>query len=370
MTAPDAPDARRRPPASTFASTASAYPSFADTVATASLEARHALGAADEGAFDVCHPGLALRAVLYVQGVLATGVLLWSPGWEQVLGALGPVVFAGLAGTLAWLVAVCGLRRLLVRLGPMARGAVALGLGSLAAMAGYALLWAVFPDRPPALRWLAVALAGWLLAGTLWGWLTLRVRSRLPAEAAARLVELQARIRPHFLFNALNTAVALVRVDPGRAEEVLEDLAQLFRTALEDQGQAVSLAEEVDLAQRYLAIEQVRFGDRMRVRWEIDPAACDAKVPPLILQPLVENAVRHGVEPSPEGADIVVRARVRHGNAVVDITNTLSGHGSQPGHGIALQNVRERLQLLHDVAGHFEVKRDRERYRVKIEVPL
>jgi two-component system sensor histidine kinase AlgZ len=325
---------------------------------------------AASGTFDVCHAGLALRAVLYVQAVLGIAALLWSDTAVQALTALGPAVFAGLLGTLAWLLLVCAARHALARSSAVPRTVFVLGLGALCAVAGHASLLPFQLTATPGLRWLAVALAGALIAGTVWTWLVLRVRSRLPAEAAARLAELQSRIRPHFLFNALNTAVALVRVDPTRAEEVLEDLAQLFRVALEDHGQAVTLTEEVELAQRYLAIEQVRFGDRLRVRWEIDPAAGGARVPPLLLQPLVENAVRHGIEPSPDGGEVVVRTRVRRGHAVVDITNTLSPQPSRPGHGMALRNVRERLQLLHDVAGQFEMRREADRYRVKIEVPL
>jgi two-component system sensor histidine kinase AlgZ len=105
-----------------------------------------------------------------------------------------------------------------------------------------------------------VALAGVACAALLWAWLDLRSRMWHPANAAARLAELQSRIRPHFLFNALNTALALVRVDPARAEAVLEDLAELFRVALAEAGASVSLEEEIDLARRYLAIEEVRFG--------------------------------------------------------------------------------------------------------------
>lgn len=366
----DAHDPLRPTQPDGFASTHAPYPSFADTAVNAVAQQRPpgALGPED-GAFDVCHPGLALRALLYVQAVVGTGVLLWSPQGD-LLPVLGPAVFTGLTATLAWLTLVCGARRLLVRLSPTARGSAVTALGAASALGGSALLLPVLGDPVTAQRWLAVALAGVLLSGSLWVWLTLRVRSRLPAEAAARLVELQSRIRPHFLFNALNTAVALVRVDPARAEAVLEDLAQLFRTALEDHGQVVTLAEEIELAQRYLAIEQVRFGERMRVQWQLDPAAGAAKVPPLLLQPLVENAVRHAVEPSPEGADIVVRTRVQRGQALVDITNTLPAQGGRPGHGIALQNVRERLLLLHDVAARFEVQREAHRYRVLIEVPL
>jgi two-component system sensor histidine kinase AlgZ len=341
------------------------YPSFADTVQVA-VRTRSPVAS---GTFDVCHPGLTLRAVLYVQAALVVGTLLVVGSGPAALAALGPTVFAGLFGTLAWLLLVCNGQRLLVRLGETTRGGVVLGLGAFSAMTGFALLLPFGFVATP-VRWAALAAGGMLFAGALWTWLVLRVQSRLPAEAAARLAELQARIRPHFLFNALNTAVALVRVDPGRAETVLEDLAQLFRVALEDHGQAVTLAEEVDLAQRYLAIEQLRFGERLRVTWELDEAAAAARVPPLLLQPLVENAVRHGVEPAPEGGDIVVRTRVRRGQAVIDITNTLPRQASRPGHGIALQNVRERLQLLHDVAAQFETRRDRERFRVRIELPL
>ena len=344
----------------------SSYPSFADTVQVAARTRSPVTG----GAFDVCQSGLALRAVLYVQAVLGTATLLWSTSWLQALTLLGPAVFAGLLATLSWLLLVCAARHALARAPTVPRALCVLGLGALCALLGQASLLPFQLVAMPPLRWLAVGLGGALLAGTLWSWLVLRVRSRLPAEATARLAELQSRIRPHFLFNALNTAVALVRVDPARAEEVLEDLAQLFRVALEDHGQAVTLAEEVDLAQRYLAIEQVRFGDRLRVRWELDPAAAGARVPPLLLQPLVENAVRHGIEPSPTGGEVMVRTRVRRGQAVVDIVNSLSTQPSRPGHGMALQNVRERLQLLHDVAGQFDVRRDADRYRVKIEVPL
>ena len=357
---------RRSVPPSSSLGGSSAFPSFADTMQAAARAERAVVG----GPFDVCHAGLALRAVLYVQLVLAVGSLLGAASWSHAVTLLGPVVFAGLFGTLAWLLGVCAAKRALNKASGGVRGAYVLGLGALCAVAGRAMLLPFELNDLPAVRWIGVAGAGALLAASLWAWLVLRVRSRLPAEATARLAELQSRIRPHFLFNTLNTAVALVRVDPARAESVLEDLAQLFRMALEDHGQAVTLAEELDLVQRYLAIEQLRFGERLRLRWEIDEAANGAKLPPLLLQPLVENAVRHGIEPSPEGGEIGVRTRVRRGQAVVTIVNTLPGAPSTPGHGIALKNVRSRLKLLHDVAGQMVAGPDGERWRVQIEVPL
>jgi len=192
----------------------------------------------------------------------------------------------------------------------------------------------------------------------LWAWLDLRARIWHPANASARLAELQSRIRPHFLFNALNTALALVRIDPARAEAVLEDLAELFRVALAEAGASVSLEEEVALARHYLAIEQVRFGPRLVVQWDIDPRVHAARVPPLVLQPLVENAVRHGIEPAVRGGRVWVKAVVQRSQAVVTVSNTLASEPGQPGHGMALHNVRERLRLLHDVGAQCDVWRE------------
>jgi two-component system, LytTR family, sensor histidine kinase AlgZ len=206
-------------------------------------------------------------------------------------------------------------------------------------------------------------------------WLQGRERARSPADASARLAELQSRIRPHFLFNTLNTAIALVRSDPSRAEAVLEDLAELFRTALEQGGQdgggTVSLGDEIELARRYLAIESLRFGERLQVQWQLDDAAAAARVPPLVLQPLLENAVRHGIEPSEAGGVIRVRTRAQLGRAEVMVDNPLPAHAAlRPGHGVALANVRERLRLLHDLDARFDAGARDDRWRVRIVVPL
>jgi len=204
----------------------------------------------------------------------------------------------------------------------------------------------------------------------VWRWLGLRAAAAQPEEVSARLADLQSRIRPHFLFNALNTALALVQVDPRQAEAVLEDLSQLFRVALAEPGSAVTLDEEIELAQRYLAIEKLRFGDRLQVSWDLDPAAAQAPVPPLVLQPLVENAVRHGIEPAVRGGRIQVRTRVARGMAEVVVTNTLPDEPGRRGAGIALANVAERLRLLHDVAAVLETGIVDGRYRARIVVPL
>jgi len=335
--------------------------SFAATRFDPAAEERARLQAQAAAAFDVCHPALALRAVLLVQALLAVTALAPGGPLAAWLARQAATSFGGLAATLAWLVVVCALRRPLARLPPAPRAALVLGLGALAAaLAWVPLAWAGLAPEPEPYRIAAVLLGGVLCAALLWAWLDLRSRIWHPAHASARLAELQSRIRPHFLFNALNTALALVRVDPARAESVLEDLAQLFRVALAEVGASVSLAEEIELARRYLAIEQVRFGARLVVHWRIDPAAGAARVPPLVLQPLVENAVRHGIEPLARGGYVRVEASVQRGQVVVLVSNRVGDEPGAPGHGMALHNLRERLRLLHDVAAQCDVWRERD----------
>jgi two-component system sensor histidine kinase AlgZ len=131
----------------------------------------------------------------------------------------------------------------------------------------------------------------------------------------------------------------------------------------------VTLGEEIALAQRYLAIEQVRFGERLQVEWALDPAADSAMLPPLLLQPLVENAVKHGVEPSATGAQVKVSTQRRGAMVVVKVTNTVPAGQGERGHGVALANVRDRLRLLHDVQGQFQTALKDGVYQVRMEIP-
>ena len=321
-------------------------------------------------AFDVCHVGVVLRALLFVHAVVAVGVLFGASSFASWLTLFAAGSGVALPGVLLWLLVACACKRPLARLTGAAPWAAAMALGAASGLAGFGLSWLTSVDSPEPGRWLAPALAGAGMAGALYLWLRLRAKAQVPADTKAQLAELQSRIRPHFLFNTLNTALSLVRHDPLRAEGVLEDLAELFRVALTDNGEAVTLDEEVELARRYLAIEQIRFGKRLRIAWEIDPDAGGAKVPPLLLQPLVENAVRHGVEPAAEGGMIRIRTQIKLGRAVVSIANTVSDADGNPGHGIALANVRERLRLMHDVASQFDAQLERGVFRVQIVVPL
>ncbi len=328
--------------------------------------------------FDACHVGVVLRTMLLVEATVAVVTLFTARTPAEWLLLTATATGGAVPGTLLWLAAACALKRRLAPWRPRWQYLAGMLLGSAAAVYGCALLrlTSVLDDAADARTalWLASAMAGAMLAALVMVALALHARARAPAAMAARIGELQARIRPHFLFNTLNSAIALVREEPARAEALLEDLSELFRQALAEPRESVPLSDEIALAKRYLAIEQVRFGDRLRVHWTIDAAANGARLPPLLLQPLVENAVRHGVEPSPDGASIRIRTQRRGSMVVIEVVNSLPAlrwvkQPLQRGHGIALNNARDRLLLMHDRQGRFHAGVVAGSYRVRIDLP-
>jgi len=202
-------------------------------------------------------------------------------------------------------------------------------------------------------------------------YLRLHTKAYSPALAEARLQALQARIRPHFLFNSLNAVLALIRRDPRRAERALEDLADLFRALMSDGRNLVRLADEVHLIERYAAIEQLRLGERLRMSWDLDNAPMDAMLPALVLQPLLENAVYHGVEPGTGIGDVLVRVERRGDRVLIRIENPWlqPGTGTRAGNHMALDNIRERLMLFFDDEARLETRVEGARYQVDIEIP-
>ncbi|MCW5642891.1 MAG: histidine kinase [Rhodoferax sp.] len=317
--------------------------------------------------FDACQIGVVLRAVLFVELVMAVAALFVADSPVAWVLRLALLTGAALPATLVWLLVACALQRVLARLSMRNQVAAGVLLGALAGLYGCATLLVIgLVDQAP---WIACGATGATLAGALVAAMVMRERARAPAETTARLSELQSRIRPHFLFNTLNSAIALVRAEPAKAEAMLEDLSDLFRHALLDHGESATLADEIELARRYLAIEQVRFGERLQLEWELDPSADRAVLPPLLLQPLVENAVRHGVEPSEQGATVRVSTHRRGSVVVIKVTNTVPAGAGAPGHGVALDNVRDRLRLLHDVQAQFRSGLVDGIYQVRMEVP-
>lgn len=300
-------------------------------------------------AFDTWQVGVVWRAVLWVHACVAAMALLGADSLTDAWARLAMLTGAIFPAAIGWLVLLGALARLRPAWPPQAWQAAGGVLGAGAGVLASAVLVGIgFTAARPGV-WLGSAAAGALAAAGVGVWLQWRLRARHPAVERARLTELQSRIRPHFLFNTLNSAMALVRRDAARAEEVLQDLSDLFRAALDDPREQVSLQDEVDLARRYLSIEQARFAERLDVHWMIEPGALDALVPRLLLQPLLENAVRHGVEPSEQGARIEVRAWCRAGRVGIEVRNTVPGGPGEPGLGLGLRSVHERLSLLHDV---------------------
>ena len=176
-----------------------------------------------------------------------------------------------------------------------------------------------------------------------------RYRERDEQLARAELRSLQMQLHPHFLFNTLNTVNALVRTDPDAAERMIARLGVLLRHALDGVGvQEVPLDEELDMLRTYLEIEQVRFEDRLRVEWDVDAATCAARVPHLLLQPLVENAIRHGIAPRAAEGTIRIAASRRNGSLRLAVRD--DGVGMRPGaapEGVGLANTRTRLRMLY-----------------------
>ncbi|HWM42459.1 MAG TPA: histidine kinase [Burkholderiales bacterium] len=214
-----------------------------------------------------------------------------------------------------------------------------------------------------------------LVSAALLAYFRLLSKAHSPALAEARLQALQARIRPHFLFNSLNAVLALIRRDPQRAERALEDLADLFRTLMSDARTFVRLADEISLLERYAEIEQLRLGERLRITWELDDAPDDALLPPLVLQPLLENAVYHGVEPGTEAGEVLVHIE-RRGNRVLAVienpyvvVDKRHAEAARSGNRMALENIRERLQLFFDAEARIATHVAGGRYRVEIEIP-
>jgi two-component system sensor histidine kinase AlgZ len=218
-----------------------------------------------------------------------------------------------------------------------------------------------------------------LLIAAIVGALTLRYfyvagewRRSVELEARARIRALQARIRPHFLFNSMNTIAALSRSDPARAEQAIEDLADLFRFTLRDARGQISLREELEVARIYQRIEQLRLGDRLQVRWQVADLPARALMPSLLLQPLLENAIGHGVEPLPEGGTVTVRGRTVDQTVEIEVSNPVppERRPARSGHRIALDNIRQRLELAYPGRSAVEVDDAGDTYRVRLRFPL
>lgn len=192
-------------------------------------------------------------------------------------------------------------------------------------------------------------------------------------EAESRIHALQARIRPHFLFNSMNTIAALIGTKPVAAEQAVEDLADLFRASLSEPGQPISLKQELELARIYQRMEQQRLGDRLAVEWIVDEIPMRAMIPGLTIQPLLENAIYHGIEPDPSGGVVRIAGRRRGDMISITVSNPrppASNQSGREGNRMALNNIRQRLELAYGKRASLNVVEDSDSYEVCLSFPF
>jgi two-component system sensor histidine kinase AlgZ len=191
------------------------------------------------------------------------------------------------------------------------------------------------------------------------------------AEMQARLTALQARIHPHFLFNSMNTIASLISINPERAEDAVLDLSELFRASLRADDRLIPLASELDLCRRYLAIEQLRLGPRLALDWQIDQGIETQAIPPLTLQPLVENAIYHGIQPRPEGGTVRIQAYRKGHYIYLMVQNPRPDRDTQThqGNRMALANIQSRLQALFGEQAVLKHSQQNDIYTVTMRLP-
>ena len=302
---------------------------------------------------DFCNLGVMLRILLGVNLLCLGAALAKARGIDAV-----PLSFLEIAtvvepALLASLVVLCPLR--LVFKSNYVLGVASIMMLELVIVTAVWVLFRPlmgFNDGPVLLDLPRYWLLTLGVTGLLLYYFALRERAFSPALTHARLQALQARIRPHFLFNSLTAVLSLIRSEPRRAERALEDLADLVRVLMREERRWVSLSEEVEICKRYLSIEDLRLGARLQVVWEIDDAALGARLPPLMLQPLIENAVHHGIEPASEPGQVTIQLIAKGKQVEMRIINPwhdLDHTTPRKGNHMALSNVRERLKLFFDL---------------------
>ncbi|MDQ2076918.1 sensor histidine kinase [Marinimicrobium sp. ABcell2] len=333
---------------------------------------------------DLCAPQAVLLLVLVAQ-LLALLLAVTRTGLPQLNWELLALV----SFQVQWVVLVsavilCRLRPRLGRWPPVRAGAVSYGVVLLVTLVfsvlGQLLMRGFFN--------LPLGVDGWELASNLltaailagiglrYLYLQQQLRNQQQAELNARIQALQSRIRPHFLFNSMNSIASLIAIDPQAAERAVEDLCILFRASLAEPT-LIPLNRELELCRGYIAIEQLRLGARLELDWQIEPLPDSVTVPALLLQPLLENAVFHGVEPLPEGGCIAVHVARSGSMLAIHISNPLpsrptlpSSRAARHGNRMALDNIRHRLSAHYGPSASLVESVDDARFSLVITYPV
>ena len=326
---------------------------------------------------DFCTAPALLTLVIAAELVALIAVFAPGNGVGGVLGRIGPASLIAQWICLTSAASLCWSKRWLAHLAPapaallalMMVGAVAWVCAWLSFDAAALLNYQVadggnFIARVTAMSLLVAA------AALRYAYVRRQWELQVQANARARVEALTARIRPHFLFNSMNTILGLITVDPERAERVVEDLCELFRAALKAGDQQITLADELALARRYLAIEQIRLGERLRVQYALEAAPADFRLPPLLLQPLVENAVYHGIAPLPEGGTVTLSARVEADLLILSVENPYLPGKARAGNHLAQDNIRQRLAYAFGPRARLDIQAGEAQYRCTLVLPL
>ena len=318
---------------------------------------------------DFCNLGIMLRLVVIVNLLCFAAAVVRMDSrdlWQQFLlisaVAQPAIIFS--------LLATCALRKPLAKLHYW-QGIIAILL--LETMVG-ALFWQWLQIIAVLNREVSVWQYAFFFAfatGFALYYFDLRSRALSPAITEARLQALQARIRPHFLFNSINAVLSLIRSEPKRAERMLEDMSELFRVLMSDHRKLTPLADEIALCKRYLEIEHIRLDERLIVIWKIADMPADALVPPLILQPLVENAVYHGIEPRQVPGTLTIEVLPNGKQFSIRLTNPFHPESTHvSGNRMAIANIKERLQLHFDAEASLKAEVQGDTYLVTITLPI
>ncbi len=325
---------------------------------------------------DLCTPGSILLLVLVGILVALVFALASVPGPDAFVLNFGMSLLF-----IEWIVLIsaallCGLRRLSQRLGPLVVAGLTVAVIPLVTLFASGLVVGFVRAESAPAGWFLIrnVLISLLASLMLLRYLVLhnQWRQQVAAEASARLEALQASIRPHFLFNALNTIASLVHEKPDAAEQATLDLSDLLRTGLRS-GARHSLGEELELVRGYLRLESLRLGERLEVDWQLaDDLPLDLELPALLIQPLVENALVHGIARRPEGGQVSIHGqRISRGRLRFEITNPLAEHNARPAESnrLALDNIRQRLALAFEEGAGLKTRRDKTTFRAELTLP-
>lgn len=327
---------------------------------------------------DCCNIGIVFRVLIAVNVLVLLSLLARGQGWMLNFQEFIETSMLVELICLSSLVALCGLRKL-ARKQFVANWVLRTACGVIPALISGLLLvyfdgmeWFTFSF--PHLQLGYASFLCFVIGLSLQHYFEMRSRAFSPALGEARLQALQARIRPHFLFNSLNAVLSLIRTEPRRAENALEDLADLFRVLMRDTRDMTTLQEEIRLCEQYLAIEKIRLGERLQVSWHTENLTeqelQDAQIAALLLQPLLENAVHYGVEPSVKPSLIMVAIRRHLDKIEITVSNPFHLDARLPqGNHMALENIRQRLALLYDIEAQLSYGIIGSSFEVKLNFP-